>query len=793
MQKMMPSTALLVYLIIASVAMTSVVHAQIEEVIVTAQKREQNLQDVPISVSVISGSELENQAIPNFEDLASTMPNFNVSKNAIQDTVSIRGINSDSQAGGEQSVGTYVDGIFRGRGVQSRFAFMDVERIEVLRGPQGTLFGKNTIAGALNITSARPTDVFEASISGMYEFKHQESEIQAFVSGPLSDNVTGRVAVLWRDMEDGWVDNIGYDEDMPSSEEHAVRGTLEWAASEKLSFTGRLEHGEFDIVGAPYDFVKIGPSLAGAVAAFGIPGVAAGFDGVNNITNAFNPLFPLVPNLDAIDLDTAYFMEGDSDQVTLQADFDLEAGLLTALYGYSSYDFLRGQDADYGPLPVVSFTDSEDFEQNSLELRFTSNSDGNLNYILGAYLQSTDLATWGDTSMNFSFLNIMLGGGTPMGPPTSNPARINTLDQESDTWALFAQMTYQVSEKWSVTAGLRYESEKKDALQSAHIFDATTGGAATPPPSPPNPPANIMWWALPTEVVEHDYTLSRSENSWSPQLQVQWNATEDVNLYASWSQGHKGGGFNSMAFGLNPFDPTDDTGAEYEDEVADSIEIGTKMTLLDGAARLNVGYFNMRFDDLQTTSFTGSTGFIVTNAAEADIQGIEIDGIWAVTEQWTLQGNFGWVDFEFVDYPTAGCTSDQIALYPNAAACSAAGGNDLSGQTNQDTPEITAAFSVLYEPRSRYFKALRVGANYSGEYFATPDLDPATIQSSFWKLNAMATFGPEEGNWEISLIGKNLTDEMTFMYANDVPLFAGSHFAGWQRPRTIAIRFRAIF
>ena len=200
MQKMIPSSALLVYLIVASVAMTSVVHAQIEEVIVTAQKREQNLQDVPISVSVISGSELESQAIPNFEDLASTMPNFNVSKNAIQDTVAIRGISSDSQAGGEQSVGIYVDGIFRGRGVQSRFAFMDVERIEVLRGPQGTLFGKNTIAGALNITSARPTDEFEGNVlveAGNYSLIRTVGTLNV----PVSENLAlrGSASYLERD------------------------------------------------------------------------------------------------------------------------------------------------------------------------------------------------------------------------------------------------------------------------------------------------------------------------------------------------------------------------------------------------------------------------------------------------------------------------------------------------------------------------------------------------------------------------------------------------------------------
>ena len=787
------SLTLLASLIIAGLPMTSFAQAVIEEITVTAQKREQNLRDVPVSLSVISGDAIAQQVIRNFENLTLSVPNFSVSQNAIRDTVSIRGINSDAQSGADQSVGIYVDGIFRGRSVQSRFAFLDVERVEVLRGPQGTMFGKNTIAGALNIISAKPTDEFEASISAMYEFEHEETEIQAFLSGPLSENTRGRLAILVRDMDKGWVRNVGYDENMPVSEESAVRGTLEWDASENLTITASIEHGEFDINALPMDFAKIGPSLAYATAVFGIPEVDAGWDGVTNVSGGFNPLYPLVDNVDAIDLGTASFNDGESDQITLTAVLEMETGSLTALYGHSTHEFDRAVDADFGPLPAAMFADIEDFTQDSLELRFMSNADSKLNYTLGAYLQSAELLAVGNTVLNLNFLDFFVGGGTALGPPTSNTSRINLLDQESDTWALFAQATFDINEQWSVTAGVRYEEEQKDAIQSVHLFDAATGGPPVPPPSPPNPPANIMWWALPTETVEHDYDLSRSEEHWSPQVQVQWRPSDETMLYASWTQGHKGGGFNSFALGLNPFDPADDTGAEYENESADSYEIGAKLRLLDGAAQLNLNYFTMNFNDLQTTSFTGSSGFIVTNAAEANVQGIEIDGVWAVTEQLTLQGNFGWIDFEFSSYVNAGCTANQITQYANAAACSAAGGNDLTGRTNQDTPEFSGSLSALYVPSDSFIKSLRVVANYSDSFFGAPDLDPATVQPAFWKLNASIAFGPKDGNWEVALVGNNLTDEMTYMSANDTPLFTDSHFVLWQPARSIGLRFKANF
>lgn len=237
------------------------------------------------------------------------------------------------------------------------------------------------------------------------------------------------------------------------------------------------------------------------------------------------------------------------------------------------------------------------------------------------------------------------------------------------------------------------------------------------------------------------------------------------------------------------------------------------MTLADGAARLNINYFYMDFTNLQTTQFTGNTGFVVTNAASAKSQGIEVEAQWRLDENFQVNANLAWLDFQYKNFDTAGCTQTQIqdVIAGNlddsftfdpillsrspAAACAAAGVNDLTGKTNQDAPEFTANFSIDYiQPMMDDFELrLRLSANYSGSYFAASDLDPSTVQKEFIKMDFVATFGPQDGAWDVSLLAKNITGQNTFSYANDMPLFSGSHMVAWQRPRTIALRVRLNF
>ena len=249
-----PSQRILIHTaILTSLSLFSgqAVAQKLEEVVVTAQKRVESLMDVPISISAVDGERIKNSGVQRFEDLTAYVPNFQVTPEPIGDKINIRGIQSGSQAGFEQSVATFVDGIYRGHRTQSRFSFLDVAMVEVLRGPQPTLFGKNTIAGPLNIRTAKPTDEFEGEITTAYNLEFDETELQGYVSGPITDSLRGRLVLLDREMEEGWVENLAYDEDNPINNETFGRVALEWDAGEQTLVAFRYEMGNFEVAEVP--------------------------------------------------------------------------------------------------------------------------------------------------------------------------------------------------------------------------------------------------------------------------------------------------------------------------------------------------------------------------------------------------------------------------------------------------------------------------------------------------------------------------------------------------------------
>ena len=234
----------------------------LEEIVVTAAYREQGLQDVPVSISAVTGEMISRAAIQKAEDIQFLVPNFTLTETGIGTNAFIRGAGSGINQAFEQSVGTYIDGVHFGRAQQWRSPFLDVERVEVLRGPQSILFGKNSVAGALNITTARPTDEFEGSIGASYEFEHDESIIEGMISGPISDRVRYRVAARQRELE-GYMDNATLGEDEPNREDWTVRGTLEFDVTDNLVATLKAEVGEFDVDGRHIEIVNELPAAGG--------------------------------------------------------------------------------------------------------------------------------------------------------------------------------------------------------------------------------------------------------------------------------------------------------------------------------------------------------------------------------------------------------------------------------------------------------------------------------------------------------------------------------------------------
>ncbi|WP_439134589.1 TonB-dependent receptor [Pseudomaricurvus sp.] len=826
------------------------IHAQnltLEEVVVTAQKRAESLQDVPISVSAMSGEKLNEAGIPNMGDFSAYIPNFNVTSNAVGDVVSIRGIQSGILASIEQSVGTFVDGIYRGRGTQSRFSFLDVGTVEVLRGPQSTLFGKNTIGGALNITSAKPTNEFEAELSAMYEAENEETELKGYVSGPLTDTLRGRFAFQTRDMDDGWIENTYFDQGEPQMDEAAGRVSLEWDASDDLLVYIKAEHGDWDNKGMPYD-QQVGDlaPIYGAVVAL------AGADAtlLNADTQAGNGRTTIGNNTSGIDYGAAQTFEGDTSEVALRTDYSMDSGTLTAIAGYSAYEFNRNLDADFNALDGIGFEEYEDFEQKSLELRFVSELGNGFEYITGLYYQDSDLTANAKTNFNVngadpdSFAGpaalvvinehnqVVNAGGAGIHPgfPSTlmTPAdfaasqafvgtigqftRAAQLQQETESWAAFAQGTWDLTDVLHLTLGVRYGEEDKSASQSVNcaqwdsfnlIDDATC--VAT------NPLGLVLG-----EFTPHNFDdLQRDEEDWTYTVNLQWDITSDIMGYATVSTGTKSGGFNNFALTANSDE------AEFDQEKVKSWELGAKMTLLDGAAEVNMAIFDMDYSDLQASIFTGSTGFKVENAATATVRGFEMDGRWQATDSIMLRGSMGYVDFEFDEYPVAGCTDTQkqnlndgvfgwgtfIKPSPGTSSGNAVavdldgdGATDsceqnLAGGTNAFTPELTASLSLEHEMNlgdSLYLRTV-LDANYLDDHHTAQDNDPLVYQDAYTLWNLTVTLGAQDGRWDVAFIGRNLTDEDYITYSNDMPLFAGNQQVAWGREASYGLRGRLRF
>ena len=729
--------------------------------------------------------------------------------------------------------------------------------LEILRGPQGTLFGKNTIGGALNIRSGRPTGEFESEVSLAYNPEFKETEVMAYVSGPLSETFNARLAIMSREMDEGWVDNRAYRQDVPESDELAYRISFEWLPTDATIIDFKYENGDWDVVGQPLIILE-----AGSLAAFGISG-GRNFNTLmtnNAETTAALTGIPVSEWGDdgPIDFGSANLFEGDSSEVALTVNHTFDGlGTLTAIVAQSEYDFTRALDSDFGPLPVSRFDDSEDFEQTSFELRFASETGADLEYIGGIYYQESSMTVDGLSYLNNGTINTVLrasctaGGGVILAAPgdvdgsgtqdafddlvftlgnnaalgttaaTANACgqsalltglpsvsggnRYSLLEQDTDTWAVFAQATFSFTDTLRGTLGVRYTEEEKDADKSANAAEYATGNT-----TPTTNPAVGLVTSIIGEFTPHDIRgLSRDEESFTWSANLQWDVTADAMLYATASTGFKAGGFNSFYFGEPNgagFNPDD---AEFEEEEAFTLEAGAKMSLAAGAAELNVAVFRTEYDDLQAAVFTGGTTFTVENAAEAVTQGIEIDGRWQLTPNFMVQGSFGWIDFEFDSFTSQACTNRQFQAFREAAwagganplaallnngDCSDAGVNDLAGSVSENTPEFQVSIAgTLTQSIGAYQLLATLGINYSDEQFRAGDIDPITLEDSHVKVDAAVTLGPENGNWDIALIGKNLTDETTINYANDTPLFPGTFQAALEQPRSVAVRARLHF
>ena len=709
--------------------------AMLEEVVVTAQKRAQSLQDVPISVSVTSGEQLENFAIAGMEELSSSIPNVTIAENATQDSITIRGIGSGANHGFEQSVGTFIDGVYFGRGRSSRSPFLDVERVEVLKGPQGVLFGKNTIAGALNITTRKATDEFEGYVEGEYFEGDESYGVTAVVSGPLSDNVSARLVGKYHE-SDGFVENIAVGGDDQETEETVLRGSLVWAASDRLEISLKAAVSSYDVDGRHMQLVEGGPirPLYESVD----PNYEQKLDYKRSVNN---PIFG------------TEFDYTDAENFTATLNYDFDSVRLVSSTAYVGYDYENNIPANFAAnIETAAKRYEEDQSQFSQELRLESSGEGSLEYILGVFYQTEEI----DHLQHFDFDTLQgIADGFPL-PPFVGRSTFD-LDQDTDSFAAFGQATWNFSDSLRATLGLRYTRDEKDL-----DFSRETSGALP----------------FPTYSLKD----SRTDSDVTPSVNAQYDLSDDTMIYASFSQGFKSGGFDF------------ESGEDFEEETVDAWEVGIKSSLAGGSVELNASIFRSEFSDLQVAAWNG-TAFVTSNAAEALTQGIEIDGRWQIGDNWMLSGAVGFLDAEYDDFSEAVCTAaQQVSHAQDTGMSPATCTQDLSGKALQFSPDWAGTVSLeYYNTFDNGFELTAIAnADFSDAYYTALDLDPHSKQDSFTKINARIQLAADAG-WSVALVGKNLTDEKTTTWVNDVPFFRGAFFGSIDPGRSIGVQARYAF
>lgn len=781
-------------ILLSSVAHSGLLAAQVlEEIIVTAQLRAESLQDVPVSVSAISGTKMMEAGIDKIEDLQAYVPNLTMSETGIGTNIYIRGIGSGINQGFEQSTGMYVDGVSYGRGQLSRAPFLDLERVEVLRGPQNILFGKNSIAGALSLTTAKPGDEFEGSVSALYEPDHGEEVYDLVLSGPITADLGARLAYRNRTM-DGYMENLTNGNDEPNRDEETIRVIFDWQASEDLNLTFKYETSDFDVNGRQIEIDKEEPSLNPSFGGLNYSQILAGAFGQDlSVLNNYQ---------DGRRSSNGDYSENSTDNFTLNANYVLGEGTLTVIGAFMEYDYEELCDCDFTAGNVFSLISEEEYEQTSFEVRFDSGTGETFEYITGFYYQDSELEFAdqfflpADSVLVGALDTSWAAGDIPFpyapGSAIASTSAPRSFQQDTELWSAFIQFTYNMSDDLRLTFGGRYSNEEKDASRSLDV--ANLDGSDITDPLAKGQAVGVYTGVFLFEP--HDLNDSRSEDNFSPMITAEYDLNEDVMLYATASQGFKSGGFDVRS-NASPDTPFPVGTFAYDEEEATSFEAGAKTTLLGGAAELNVAVFFTQYDDLQVSVFDSKVGFNVGNAAEAETQGIEIDGRWMLTDTLTLTGALAFLDFEFKDFEDGQCTQgvlpDQVLVYPGSTEFD--GFCDYTGETNQYVADWSGNIGLDYT--NTIGSALEFRANldviFTDDYNPSQTLDPAVEQDGYSKINARVALAEIEGVWEVAVVGKNLTDETIVTYSNGTPLAfstfeAKSRYNFYERGRSVAIQ-----
>jgi outer membrane receptor protein involved in Fe transport len=738
----------------------------LEEIVVTATRRAESLQDVPIAVTVVSGQAIQEGGFADVEDLAAFLPNLTIADGFQGQTLLIRGIGTDTRNEAfEQAVAQFSDGVYYGRDNLVLGGLFDLERIEVVRGPQPVFAGQSATAGAINSHSRKPGDSLDGGLTLGYG-NDEEVSLEAAVGGPLSDRFGLRVAARYYDLPDAGYTQLVTGEKIGATENKSLRVVGVLKANDNFDFTFKYEYQDSFQNGTPAEYGRCDMDLATSSAGPLAPGVPAlctleslygladlsvygreahsggtidlysAIDFVNSTLGAnIVPLAPIPRGLNAVnEYHHPESRQTDADIYVASFNWQVGRSTLSGTTAYVTFDKEDWLDPDESAFAVFTDQRSEDFKQISQEIRLTSPSDQAFAWMVGAYWQTHEAIL--GINVHYPFL---------LGPPVAGNVASSDggrLTENSDWASVFFTGTWNATDVFRVNVGARYQESKKNGVyeisRALLPAGATSFGPRVFRPAP----------ALMSDVDSDDVL---------PEVGVEWDVGGTMMVYAKYAEAFKAGGFvMNPPLGGAPPDPF-----TYLPEEASGYELGLKSAFLENSLQINLAYFDTDFENLQVNSFNGTTArFEVRNAASSNTKGVELDGRWAPNDRLILGFSAARNDAVYTSFPNGQCGAIQArdwAAAGNPGTCRV----DISGRRPTFSPEWQASLYPEYAFMLGRFQG-RAGLNMTWIAGSVPANNPGDTLNTIddrHRFDLRVSLAPPSGAWELALYGRDITDE----------------------------------
>ena len=794
----------------------------LEEIVVTAQRREESLQDTPIAITAFTEGKLNDLGVFDVSQVADFAPNVLIQKQPSSNSnmnIVIRGMSQgETSLLADPKVGFYIDGVYMSKTVGAVFDVVDLERVEVLRGPQGTLFGRNSTGGAVNVTTKKPSGELGAKLEGSVgNFGYER--YGGSVDLPAVANVAAKLSFN-RMQTDGWADNnyrgtpqqpaTNVEKNLASEDNQSYRIALRWTPREDLSFDYSYDNTDNNGVPAPFQIVKVKDSLyngftttpadfqllGGALfqqmaATVGDPKKRRDEYELDAVTDEWLEVkgHTFIAEWQAMDGVAFKYIYGKRKTDSGYGSTDLDGGAYTARDLF--YGSLVGNN---NPLAAPGFNAAIDeglIDMDSHELQLIGVAmDDRLNYTAGLFYYEEDVSQDNPQTLSIPiefFLSSVAGASGPAAaaqlratynafgycvsggsfcqgtqrlpvpaPFSTDPYIPGLMDfyygQSTESWAAYGQATYDITEQWQLTLGLRYTEDEKDAF----LYNQN----------------------IPGYTKEDPITADDKWDNLSYKANVNYAITDDMSVYLTYATGYNGGGFNARASNLASFT------TPFEEEEVETWELGLKSEWLDNRVRFNAAVFTNDYTDIQIAQFEAGSGGAssrIVNAGQGTYQGVEFDIVVVPVEGLTIDATYGYLDAEFDEYEARNPVTNQL--------------EDISGVTTPaQTPENSASLGVQYDFEPFSFGALsaRVDVAYKDAFTFHPfnnqydSTDDRTLVNGRLSLNDIKLDCCDDSALRVSLWGKNLTDEEYRNWGID---FSSLGFAGnvYGEPRTYGL------